>query len=394
LDAVDNEIRLLAGIRSSADPVVSVYLDTCWRDEHQRERVRLFVDDESRKARTKRPDDAALGRTLDRIADYTKGLVEQAYDEGIDGVALFASESESLFRAVSVQRSFAPQRFSVGVGPDVIPLVRLWAQYPPAAVALVDARGARILETGLGEVVTEGQVVGDVHRRHAMGGWSQKRYQRGIRRQIQQNHRQAAALLEGLLELDPRQLFAIAGPDRVIADFRRELSPRVEERVFWTFANPRERSDREAQVRDDLLQQLFDSLVTHARMRAEHDVDAAVGEALAGGSACVGPKDVVLAANEGRVHRLLMHEDLMAPGFLCQVCGALDIHSPDACDYCGGKLQAVPLAQELARKVLLAQGQVEIVEASPRLASHRGLAALLRSRGASADLGATSTPAP
>ena len=48
-----------------------------------------------------------------------------------------------------------------------------------------------------------------------------------------------------------------------------------------------------------------------------------VGEALRGGAAVVGPEDVVLAVNEGRVHALVVEEDFTRTGFRCDNCDAL-----------------------------------------------------------------------
>src|SRR3990170_4802864 len=41
----------LARIKGTTTPVVSVYLNTSWEDEHQRDRVRIFLKNEIRKAR-------------------------------------------------------------------------------------------------------------------------------------------------------------------------------------------------------------------------------------------------------------------------------------------------------------------------------------------------------
>lgn len=40
----------LAHLRSTDEPIVSLYLDVRWRDDHQRERVRMFVSEGVRQA--------------------------------------------------------------------------------------------------------------------------------------------------------------------------------------------------------------------------------------------------------------------------------------------------------------------------------------------------------
>ena len=47
-------LAVLAKIGKTETPVVSVYLDTRWSDEHQRDRVRIFLKNEIAKAREAR----------------------------------------------------------------------------------------------------------------------------------------------------------------------------------------------------------------------------------------------------------------------------------------------------------------------------------------------------
>ena len=69
-------LRRLAGISGTTGPVVSVYLNTRWADEHQRERVRLFLTSELRKARAPGID-PALASDLDWIEAQGRAVVER-----------------------------------------------------------------------------------------------------------------------------------------------------------------------------------------------------------------------------------------------------------------------------------------------------------------------------
>src|SRR5262245_5228831 len=60
---ITKELRELARFTAGAMPVLSVYLDTQWRDQHQWERVATFVTRHARQAQTLPLDsDAALAR--------------------------------------------------------------------------------------------------------------------------------------------------------------------------------------------------------------------------------------------------------------------------------------------------------------------------------------------
>jgi peptide subunit release factor 1 (eRF1) len=110
-------------------------------------------------------------------------------------------------------------------------------------------------------------------------------------------------------------------------------------------------------------------------------VGAVVGEALRGSVAVVGPDDVVLAVNEGRVNALFVEEDFERRGFQCDNCGALgpDVEAAEICPFCAGDLRAVQnLREALVARTIAAGGRVEIVPHEQRLHSYRGVAALLR----------------
>jgi len=68
---ITKELRELARFTAGAMPVLSVYLDTQWRDQHQWERVATFVTRHVRQAQTlpldSDPARASLERDLARL---------------------------------------------------------------------------------------------------------------------------------------------------------------------------------------------------------------------------------------------------------------------------------------------------------------------------------------
>jgi peptide subunit release factor 1 (eRF1) len=110
-------------------------------------------------------------------------------------------------------------------------------------------------------------------------------------------------------------------------------------------------------------------------------VEGVVGEALRGGLGVLGPDDVVLALNEGRVHTLVIEEDFRRTGWRCANCGALgeDAESAEVCPFCRGELHVVrELGEALVARALAGGGHVEVVAHTNRLHSYRGVGALLR----------------
>ena len=98
----------LSNVRSDAEPVVTLYLDTRWSDEKHRERVRVFVQDEERWALDRHaahPQLDALRRTLARVARAAAERSQQPDGES-QGLAVFACEALGLWRVMGVPRPF------------------------------------------------------------------------------------------------------------------------------------------------------------------------------------------------------------------------------------------------------------------------------------------------
>jgi len=61
---ITKELRTLAKCTSGTLPVISVYLNTQWRDQHQRECVTTFLERHIRHARALEPETAAARQSL------------------------------------------------------------------------------------------------------------------------------------------------------------------------------------------------------------------------------------------------------------------------------------------------------------------------------------------
>lgn len=383
MSPIDSALRELAGIRSDDDPILSCYLDTRWDDEHQRERVRVTVQDRLRQARAAvrgRAWEPAFLRTCERVERHVEELCRQERDADANGVAIFACEGLGLWRTMTFGQSFRNE-LAVDETPHLLQLARLADDFEPVIVALVDGGGARVFETVLGEVIGDARIEHEAPTLHKMGGWSQLKFQRHVRHQIERNQKEAAEHVTFLFDEDPRSHVILVGPDRVVASFERLLPERVAEHVVARLPNPRERSDREGRVRDQVMERVLAELRALERRTEDRSVEWAVGEALAGGLAVLGPQDVVLAANEGRVHRLLIEDGFDETGWRCRNCAALGIGASASCGYCGGEAATVDLGQELVRRVLEHDGEVDIMEPRARLHFYDGVAAVLRHRG-------------
>jgi hypothetical protein len=391
---LDGTLGDLARLRSGSEPIVSLYLDVRWRDEQQRERVRLFVHDGARTILHHYADDApgreGLARTLDKVQAFVAGLAAQAYEADRNGLALFACASLGLWRPLLFGRPVENELSADGI-PHLAKLARLLEEVVPAIVVVPTKEGADVYEVRLGDLDFEGSVRGppaprtESERLNAGTGRPGRHYEREKKNERREenfahrNRRTAAEEVTALFERTAQARLVLVGTAETVAAFERELPPRVVESVVARVPRPREWGSADG-IRRDGVKALAERVLCREREEERREVDEVVGEALRGAVAVVGPEDVVLALNEGRVQTLVLEDDFARAGFRCDNCDALGAReATDACPFCGGELRSVPnLGEALVARTLAEGGRVEVVPHGNKLHSYRGVAAKLR----------------
>ena len=91
---ITRELRTEAKYTSETMPVLSVYLNTQWRDQHQRERVTTFLERHLRQAQALEPETPealeSLTRDLDRLTQWGQQQLRNTGESPTTGVDLFA----------------------------------------------------------------------------------------------------------------------------------------------------------------------------------------------------------------------------------------------------------------------------------------------------------------
>lgn len=370
---VSAELSKLAKIKGAATPVVSVYLNTRWADEQQRERVRVFLKSAIRKAR-RRGGGPTLDADLDWIQAQGEALVSQALVPEADGVALFACQVLGLREMLPVRVPFE-DAFVVADAPFLRPLAVLLEETPGALVVFVDGESARLIPLhpeGAGEEVTlESEVPG----RHRRGGWAQlaqSRYQRHIQDHRGRHFDAVAETLVHLAEGNAIGRIVMAGEPRTIGVFRKHLPRRIAERIVGSIPGARHESA------SAILDRASDILARLERQEEGAAVDAVLAEAAESRRAVAGLEATLEAATRGAVHHLYLLKGFKRPGRVCAGCGALQNGSGATCRRCGKETRAVELGEALVDRVVGAGGKVEMIEAHEELARLGGVAARLR----------------
>jgi peptide subunit release factor 1 (eRF1) len=373
VDEMAATLKELARIAPGAAPVLSVYLDTRWSDEHQRERVRVFVKNESRKAAAMTG--GGLSSDLAWIESEVERLVSQTLYPDAPGVALFACEARGLRQAIPLAVACADS-FSVTDTPRLRPLIETLTDAPRAAVVFIDGERARFIALTENEVGEETVLENrDVVGHHRRGGWAmllQSRYQRHIQEHRARHFDAVAVALVELVEQQGLGAVVLAGEPRNLAVFRSHLPAPVAARVVGTVAAAH--YEPASAFANRAL-----GLLRHTAASSQGiTVDAVLVKAAGSGRAAAGVDATVEAVNRGTVDRLYILRGWDEAGRACPACGALQRGFDSACRWCAKPTSPVSLGEAIVQRVIAADGAVESTPAHAGLKRAGGIAALLR----------------
>jgi peptide subunit release factor 1 (eRF1) len=363
----------LARIGRTPTPVVTVYLNTRWADEHQRDRVRIFLKNELARARGAPPPRAAEA-DLSWVEAEGEALLSQTTMPEASGVALFACEAVGL-REVLPSRVPFENTFAVAEAPLLRPLAELGEAAPATLVVFVDAESARLVvvtPAGAGE---ELELRGDVPGHHSRGGWAQmaqSRYRRHIQDHRARHFEAVVEALIGLVDGHGVRRIVLAGDPRNVAVFRKELPARIAEFVVGAVAGARH------EAAGVMVERAAEYLPHVEGQRQAAEVDVVLTTAAKRGKATAGLDATLEAINRGAVHRLYLLKGWSAPGRRCTGCGMLRDAFTWVCPACGREATAVELGEAIAARVVAEGGSVETIEAHQPLAAAGGIAAELR----------------
>ena len=371
--ALSDQLKALARLPRSPSPFLTVYLNTRWDSEKERERVRIFVKSRLREclAGVSEAEEGAKAREdAEKIEHYVRGLVNREWDEAYNGVAVFACSGLGVYR---VLRTYLPFEDEVRCADR--PFLRQAVENAHAGergiLAIVGADFGSLTEFALGGVLREFSFTDEEFPgRHEQGGWSQARYRRHVEDHLQRNLRRLAEHLVSWVDERGRARVALAGPDEVVSALDRLLPHRVARRVC-----ERMRMDPHAgaeEVRETALRAFRRAGLEDDRRRLKRVLERGAARSAAGVEA------VAAAVRDGRVHELFVARGLQIPGWKCFACGDMGERVPLGCPRCGEPVEGVELGEELIRDTLAADGSVAVVDANPGLAEAGGVAAALR----------------
>ena len=364
-------IKGLARLPRSDSPFFTLYLNTRWSTEKERERVRIFVKSHLRQCvgGTSEPPPGAR-EDAEKIEYYVRGLVNREWDEAYNGIAVFACSALGVYRLVKSYIPFVDE-FRCSDRPFLRQVVENLHEGERGILALVGADSGRLYEFHLGGVVREYAFEDEEFPgRHDQGGWSQARYQRHIEDHLHRNLRRLAGRLASWADEHDVRRIAVAGPEEVVPAFERELPERVVGRVCARLhVDPHAGFER---VQEEVLGAFRNARRQEDRRRVLDVLERG------GRRAAVGLRAVAEGVRDGKVHRLFLERAFQVQGWKCFACGEMGERTPLGCPRCGEPVEAVELGEEFIRGALATDGEVFVMAGVPELGRAGGVAAELR----------------
>ncbi|HYB30959.1 MAG TPA: Vms1/Ankzf1 family peptidyl-tRNA hydrolase [Solirubrobacteraceae bacterium] len=316
--------------------------------------------------------DAARRQTATEEADRVEEWLssEPAIARGARGLAIFSSRH--LLEAVRLTEPVEPLAIV-----DTIPWLEPLAEtISPGnwGVAIVSRRSARLLRGGAGGLTEFATITDQLHRRHAQGGWSQARFQRGIDEQVAAHVRGVAGRL---LRAHRRSRF-----DHVLfacaSELRAMIAHSLDSELKGVLVGIIDRDLEHASV--EHISGIVARFVERAERERERELVARIEEGLGtGGPAAAGLDEVLSTLEQRRVAVLLVPESASLRAGLCPTRGRLPTDGGRTCPLDGSPLAPVDVIAQVIQEAGRQAAQVVAVRGHYEwLCDHGGIAALLR----------------
>lgn len=358
-------LQRLSRLDTHGHPVLSVYLDL---DPTR------FPTPDTRDTQLGSLLDEARRQAGDQEADRVEAWLDAngAIRQGARGLAIFSSAQAGIFEAVRLTSPVEPLAVV-----DTVPwLEPLAALVSPSdwGVAVLSRRAARLLRGGPGGLTEFAAIEDELHRRHAQGGWSQARFQRGIEEQVAAHVR---AVADRLLRAHLRQPFT-----HLVIICSDELRPVVEHSLHSELTEVLAETvdaDLEHASAEEIAAVLAPAIERAERAR-ERSLIAQLEQALGTrGPAAAGLDEVLSTLEQRRVETLLVAERGDLKAGLCPTCGRLSTDGGHRCPLDGAILAEVDATEHAIEGATEQSAQVVFARYEPEwLHEHGQIAALLR----------------
>lgn len=311
-------------------------------------------------------------KAVDEDAQRILTFLKMDFKGKAKGLAIFSCKNEDLWEVFRLPVT-VPDRCVLDRVPFVHPMLKVVDESRRYCIVVVNKEKARLFTVYLGEILERTDIFDVVPGWHKQGGWAQARFQRHIEDHVNRHLKNVA---DTLFEFYKREGFGhiiIGGSHKITTRFYRILHSYLQEIVSGYIS-----ADVSSNV-NDILAAASNIEERKERERSEKVADALLQPSGQSYTAVTGLKETVRALGEGRVHTLVLVDNMEIAGCLCGDCGGVDILGVDECRFCKKKLgNASDVSEHLAMLAVEHDGEVSYIRPGFGLESADGVGAILR----------------
>lgn len=373
---LNETIARLSQLPPSSNPVLSCFVNTAaiggppshvtFLKKAFSDRIRTFPERSAERA--------SLEADRDRLMEY----FADELDPAARSVAIYASHADDLWEAHPFRAMFDDHQLVVAPIPHLYPLVRLADQAPLYAVCVADAKLARVVVCGLGDVLSEQDIEpSEPIQRTRVSGWAELRYQSRIEDHLHKNAKEIGDRLAAIVSASEVDHVILAGDEPFLSELRHVLPPPVQELLVDVEHIRVDANQRE------ILRRTIDVVRQKEVEDSRRLADTAIDLYRAGGLGVAGLDPTIEALNADQVDVLLLHEAFDGEvGWTCPQCRVLGrAPVPAECPFCAASpVDELDLREAMIRRAERVGRRVEIVEEHETLAALGGVGATLRYR--------------
>ncbi|MDA8441868.1 MAG: Vms1/Ankzf1 family peptidyl-tRNA hydrolase [Peptococcaceae bacterium] len=303
------------------------------------------------------------------VAEYLKKNPLQT-----GSLCILACQAINFFQAIALPEPINDV-IRIDSSPYIRPLAELYDDYENVAVVVADNEKVRIFLVSANVTGTAEVIKGNIKNHVKVGGWSQKRYER--RRDKQLLH-YAREITDALLKLDRDDKYRhilLVGSKEILNIVHQNMPKDLQNKLI---EKNLDLSKGEGSVNHDIMTLLSDEELHFQQDYWEH----IRAEYLRGGLAVVGLDDVLQAAQEERVEKMVVSRAFHPQIKRCQSCHTLNKGEVGACTACGSTLLfKVSVINEILDMLLKSGAEFHFADSIPELEEVGGIAALVRYAG-------------
>jgi hypothetical protein len=298
-------------------------------------------------------------------------LTEERRKSG--SVAIFSCSGKGFYEEIELPRRVR-DRIMVDATPWVRPMLAVLDEYHRTCVLVLDKETARTWQLYQGELSETSEVLDKDLRKPNYAGWhglDEYRVRNKDEELAKEHFRKVATVIDDMYRAGRFELLAVGGHDHETEVFKEFMPHRLRGSLAGTFT-----IDAHTATADDI-RACADAVVErYERGEEQRWVAEVLEKEAAGGNATVGLEPTLWAGSVAAIQRLLVHDEAIAAGVVCDESGWL-AESGDTCIICGQPTRRTDdVIDELAQAVIDTGGTVEHVIADTPLREHMAAADL------------------